>query len=226
MLSRSLYRLTRAWIARWPLARFDTWGQFFGSISSPVELLDLLKADMNEMWVVLVQNPTRLSSYYDYTQAISSIDRIKAPFNTTDWQDEAAAILSDLWDGVELAIFHEFGVEPHIPTGQSWTIKEQAESMEGVLGTVYFYFCIAAGSLLIVLAIMGFFAKKDRTRAMWVSIGIKASVGIGVMFPIMASLMMDLGGMFSFAPWGVAIVTLGYFAGKHTLESGSGQKPY
>ncbi|KIV77661.1 hypothetical protein PV11_09447 [Exophiala sideris] len=211
MLSRSLYRMTRVWVANWPLFTFDTWADFFSSFSSPAELASLLKADMDDLWSVMLKDPTHLLSLYDYNQAISSIETIDAAFNSTEWQNEAAATLSDLWNGVELAIFHEFGVAPHIPIGQSWSVQEQAESVEGVLGTVYLYFCFAAASLLFILAVMGFFAKKDVSKAMWLSIGIKAFMGTAVMLPVIASWLMDIGGIASFAPWSVAIVTLGYF---------------
>ncbi|KAI1622824.1 hypothetical protein EDD37DRAFT_444194 [Exophiala viscosa] len=212
MLSRSMYRMTRTWVARWPLYKYHNWGDFFGTFSSPQDVVYLLKADMDVLWEVMLKDPIRLLSLYNYTRAIDSIETIEAPFNSTKWQNQAAATISELWNGVELAIFHEYGVEPHIPIGQSWTIKEQAESIEGVLGSVYLYFCFAAGSLLLVLAVMGFFAKREISRSMWLSIGIKVLMGTVVMLPVIASWSMDIDGIASFAPWSVAIVTLGYFA--------------
>lgn len=216
MLSGSLYNMTRMWIARWPLSSPEEWSDFFGSFSSPAELVKILNADMNELWESMLKNPTHLAGLYNYTQAIGSIETIKAPFNSTEWQNEAAATMFDLWNGVELAIFHSFGIEPHIPSGRSLPIEEQAESVEGVLGTVYLYFCFAAGSLLFVLAVMGCFAKKEVSRDMWLSIGIKVACGVGVTLPVITYWLADIDGIASFAPWSVAIVTLGYFAGKHT----------
>ncbi|KAK5258356.1 hypothetical protein LTR40_008058 [Exophiala xenobiotica] len=210
-MSGTLSKMTVAWLQDYPLYHWGTWDEFFRSCSSTSAVVSTLADRVDSLWARMYRDPVVALRLFNYTEAVSSIEDIPAPFNSSEWRQEAIGTIADLWINVEVAIFKGFGLEPHWPFGRLPSEYSEASMIEDVAVTSFTFFYFAAGSLLIILAIMCFFAKKQSLQAMWLRISIKVAIGIGVMLPVM-TLWLPTTEAWTFfqSPWTIAPTMLGY----------------
>jgi len=207
--------MTVAWMDDYPLYSFATWDEFFRSFSTTSAVVSTLTARVDRLWTRMYRDPLVALRLFNYTETVTSLEHIPAPFNSSKWQHQAVETIGDLWTDVEVAIYHGFGIEPNLPFGQLPSEYNEASAVEDVVGTAFLYFYFAAGSLLMVLAIMCFFAKKQSLQAMWLRISIKVAIGICVILPVI-TLWLSTPASWTFfqSPWTIATTMLGYFLGK------------
>ncbi|KAK5207384.1 hypothetical protein LTR41_006953 [Exophiala xenobiotica] len=211
IMSGTLSKMTVAWLQDYPLYHWGTWDEFFRSCSSTSAVVSTLADRVDSLWARMYRDPVVALRLFNYTEAVSSIEDIPAPFNSSEWRQQAIGTIADLWINVEVAIFKGFGLEPHWPFGRLPSEYSEASMIEDVAVTSFTYFYFAAGSLLIILAIMCFFAKKQSLQAMWLRISIKVAIGICVMLPVM-TLWLSTTEAWTFfqSPWTIAPTMLGY----------------
>jgi len=212
IMSGTLSKMTRAWLDDYPLYSFATWDEFFRSFSTTSAVVSTLTARVDRLWTRMYRDPLVALRLFNYTETVTSIEHIPAAFNSSEWQQQAIQTIGDLWTDVEVAIYHGFGIEPHVSFGQLPSDYNEANAVEDVVGTAFLYFYFAAGSLLMVLAIMCFFAKKQSLQAMWLRISIKVAIGLCVILPVV-TLWLSTKASWTFfqSPWTIATTMLGYF---------------
>ncbi|EXJ77847.1 hypothetical protein A1O3_09006 [Capronia epimyces CBS 606.96] len=219
VLSGVIGHITDAWGNLYPLSSHPDWNSFFSGYQSANEVVSDILMDMDTLLALTFKDSEALAliNLYNYTTDIVTVETIAAPFNSTQWQDEASNAINQLWSGVEVAIYHSFGIEGHDPHDHEPSSIEQAASAQNVMDTVFLYFYFSAGSLLLVLAIMYAFSKKSQShsREAWASIAARMVVGAGVMLPVMAR-WIDTDASYSFylSPWTIAVVMLSYLTGE------------
>jgi hypothetical protein len=111
-------------------------------------------------------------------------------------------------------VFENFGIQGQENIGnESLDDKEQAEWT--VFDTVFNYFYIASGVLLIALAVMYWFGKTHKLRGEYVSIAIRAIVGTGLTFACLSDWYGPFNAQFGFlfSAWHIPIVMVSYFIG-------------
>lgn len=164
---------------------------------------------------------SQLARFYDYHRNLTSLSNITVtPYNSTEWQAEAYPILTDLLYGVFNAIFQQFGVEgpeSHDHDANE-SLDDKTNALVNVFGTVFIYFYIAAGSLLVVLAILYWFGKTNKTLGEWLSIILRTVVGIGLALLCLFSFSDSAASQhLLFSSWPVGIVVICYFVGKFLM---------
>lgn len=160
----------------------------------------------------------QLAQFYNYHNNLTSLSGLEGmPFNSTQWRDEAIPILTDLLYGVFNSIFEQFGVEgPHLPNhGAQQSLITKANSLMNIFSTVFVYFYIAAGCLLIALAVMYWFGKTQKTLGEWLSILLRVVAGLGLATLCLFSFTSgEATNGFIFSSWQIPIVMICYFVGK------------
>jgi low temperature requirement protein LtrA len=116
----------------------------------------------------LSQNYNGLSS--NFSQPLADI--IQDPGPDTAWN-----ALYDILGTISVVVAQGFGVdvEADDPEGGQFEIL-------AIFSTVYLYFFISAGLVLILLACIFMLGKKTKTRVEYVSAGMRFAVGIGLVF--------------------------------------------
>jgi hypothetical protein len=160
-----------------------------------------------------------LKSTYDYQASITAIKDIKAPFGSQTFNDSAGQIITTLWNGLDTFVFENFGIQGQENIGnESLEDKEQAEF--AVFDTVFNYFYIASGVLLIALAVMYWSGKTHKLKGEYVSIAIRAIVGAGLTLACLSDWYGPINAQFGFlfSAWHIPIVTVSYFIGTLLLH--------
>jgi low temperature requirement protein LtrA len=133
----------------------DTLGEALGLYSSRLnETLGLYKSGL----------------YFNFTQSLDDIIQDPGP-NTAS--DVLYGILSD----IILTVAGTFDVEVDLDDPEGGLSK-----ILGIFSTVYLYFFISAGLVLILLACIFMLGKKTRTRIEYFSAGVRLAVGFGLVF--------------------------------------------
>lgn len=181
-----------------------------------------------------------LSTTYDYNADLVALKNIKAPFNSTDWVNEAWDLEDKIFFGVYDWFNNQFDIEaPESSTTTASTGNtsfaeaterlQEAEALFNVFETVvsftvipttiladvlpqFYYFFIAAGAFLIILAVMYWFGKTHKSRAEYVSILVRVVAGLAVMVGLYSGTDTVLAGNFDYSSWLIPVVTLSYFA--------------
>lgn len=189
---------------------------FPDSVNSTASLVVYLENGINTIDGWNKQN--QLAQFYNYQNNLTSLSNLTAiPFNSTEWQDQAGPILTDLLYGVFNAIFEQFGVEgPDLPNhGAHESLTTRTNALMNVFGTVFVYFYIAAGCFLIALAVMYWFGKTQKTLGEWLSILLRTVVGAGLavlcLFSFTSGATTEA---FIFSSWQIPVVVVCYFVGK------------
>lgn len=163
----------------------------------------------------------QLAQFYNYQNNLTSLSAITAvPYNSTQWQDQAEPILTDLLYGVLNAIFEQFAVVgPHLPNHSAYESQTtRTNALMNVFGTVFVYFYLAAGCFLIALAVMYWFGKTQKTIGEWLSILLRTIVGAGLAVLCLFSFTTGTATTaFIFSSWQIPIVVVCYFIGKFPL---------
>jgi hypothetical protein len=189
------------------------------SINSTESLVAYLEAGISRIDGWNKQN--QLARFYNYQNNLTALSNITiTPYNSTQWQDEAYPILTDLLYGVFNAIFEQFGIEGPEPPDHDVheSLPAKTDALMNVFGTVFIYFYIAAGFFLIALAIMYWFGKTQKTLGEWLSILLRTVVGVGLTLLCLLSLLPGRpSDNFVFSYWQIPIVVIAYFFGKSSI---------
>jgi len=164
---------------------------------------------------------SNISATYDYNADLIALKNISAPYNSSDWYDEAYLIENKIFFSVYDFLFEQFNVEaPESEAGTNTgtstldvaTAKiEQSASLFNIFNTVFYYFFIAAGAFLIILAVMYWFGKTHKSRGEYMSIGVRMVAGCAVMVGLIAGTDLTIAVNFDFSSWIIPTVTLSYF---------------
>jgi len=153
-----------------------------------------------------------LSASYNYTSGAANFSHLD--FATTEGLNKAEDLYSEMLYKVVVFLFENFNVE--LPDGQSslgLSEEEKFQELMSVFITVYLYYIIAGGCLLIVLGVLYWFGKTHKSRWEYGSIAIRIAVGIGLSLVSISYLFNTSYNLFM-SPWMVPMVVIIYFIGK------------
>lgn len=215
MSSRVANQISGAWEALHPLHDFPNWRTFFEGYISSREVVSDLSEDIDSLFNMAFRNRARLLSLHDYTVDIEDMKNIAQPFNSFQWQLEAGTKIDRLWNGVENAIASSFGMNVLQPSDQGSSLMGEVAHQPQAMDEVLPYFYLSAGSLLLILALMSLFARRDHEQSQWLSMWVNVVVGFAFLLPV-SSISVNSGSIEAFysSRWTVVLVVVGYFTGK------------
>lgn len=165
------------WWSRYPVNEYADFSKDYASVGAVVNYLNESIIEFSRKF-----KPGKLTQAVDYTGNLTKIHDLKPMFGSKEWDDQAGEIVDDLWIEVENFIFENFGIE--VP-GQDQTVHTgnevaQNDALFNVFFTVFYYFYIAAGVFLVILAVMYWFGKRNKTKGEWTSMGVRVIAGAGI----------------------------------------------
>jgi hypothetical protein len=154
-----------------------------------------------------------LSDSYNYTAGAANFSHLD--FATTEGLNKAEDLYSDMLYKVAVFLFENFNVDlPGDAEFNSGLSEEETlQAHVSVFLTVYLYYLIAGGCLLIVLGVLYWFGKTHKSRWEYGSIAVRISVGIGLSLVSISYLFSTSGNLFM-SPWMIPMVVIIYFIGK------------
>jgi hypothetical protein len=154
---------------------------------------------------------------YNYTAAAANITNFN--LSTTEGYNHVEEIFNDMVLKLDVFLFENFNVEiPEDADNVNMSESDKVDALASVFSTVFLYFFIAGGCLLIVLAIMYWFGKTHKSRWEYGSIVVRAAVGIALTL-VSVSYLYTTGVNLFFSPWMIPLVTIIYFIGRSFLTS-------
>jgi hypothetical protein len=154
-----------------------------------------------------------LSDSYNYTAGAANFSHLD--FATTEGLNKAEDLYSDMLYKVAVFLFENFNVD--LPDDDEFNSglseEETLQAHVSVFLTVYLYYLIAGGCLLIVLGVLYWFGKTHKSRWEYGSIAVRISVGIGLSLVSISYLFSTSGNLFM-SPWMIPMVVIIYFIGK------------
>ena len=148
---------------------------------------------------------------YNYTAGAANFSHLD--FATTEGMNKAEDLYDDMLTKVAVFLFENFNVDlpPDASTGGSELT--QLEELANVFWTVFLYYIIAGGCLLIILGVMYWFGKTNKSRWEYGSIAVRIAVGLGLALVSISYLFNTSFNLF-FSPWMIPMVVIIYFIGK------------
>ncbi len=144
--------------------------------SSPQEFIDLITPNITE-FERHFKKATFKEDAFDYREHILNI---KSEFGSQSWSDEASSILYYFWIDVGSLIFKKCGIELPDEESSKKDIFKENDALFNVFDIAITYFYIAAGALLVILAIMYWFGKTKKSRDEWASIALRLLAGMAL----------------------------------------------
>jgi hypothetical protein len=149
---------------------------------------------------------------YNYTSGAANFSRLD--FATTEGVDKAEELYNEMLTKVAVFLFENFNVErPQDVSSTGLSELGKLEVLISVFVTVYLYYIIAGGCLLIVLGVLYWFGKTHKSRWEYGSIVIRIAVGIGLSLVSISYLFNTSINLFM-SPWMIPMVVIIYFIGK------------
>jgi len=99
-------------------------------------------------------------SSFDYQVNITNIEAVKFQFGSDDYDNAVGQIVDEMWYGLENVIFQNFDIEPPETSGHE-TTDERNVAFFNVFQVVWTYFYVAAGVMVIMLAISEYFPCRE-----------------------------------------------------------------
>jgi hypothetical protein len=153
---------------------------------------------------------------YNYTAAAANLTHLD--ISTDEGYNEAYNIYQEMWTAVEVFLFENFQVEAPSTLSPTASEDDKNAALSDVFWTVFIYYTIAAGCLLIVLGVMYWFGKTRKSRWEYGSIVVRIAVGIALTLVSISTLYMT--GLYLFwSPWMIPMVVIIYFIGKANFSS-------
>jgi hypothetical protein len=156
-----------------------------------------------------------LSTSYNYTSGAANFSHLD--FATTEGLNKAEDLYNDMLFKVAVFLFENFNVD--LPDDESTSGLSAEDTLlvhMSVFFTVYLYYLIAGGCLLIVLGVLYWFGKTHKSRWEYGSIAVRISAGIGLSLVSISYLFSTSGNLFM-SPWMIPMVVIIYFIGKAPL---------
>lgn len=214
MLSRAIGQISSIWGNLYPLYDYPDWPTFFEGYLSPLEVVSDISEDMDSLFNMTFRTRTSLLSWHNYAEEFEGIKNIAQPFNSPRWQDEASERINQLWSAVDRAIHSVLGMDLLEPSEHRPSSTEEVAYRHHAMDAASSYYYIAAMSLLLILALMSFLARRDRSQIPWLSVWIKIVVGIAFLVPISSNWVGSESREAFYRPWTPALVLCGYFTGE------------
>lgn len=201
----------------WFEARFPTSidaAAAYGSVGSLV----------NGITVVLNQTATRfhyapLTSYYDPASDLAKLQNSTngVEFASTEWNETVMETLRYMQYSVKYFIFNNFNAEAdETALEEAKDPEEKVEIFCNAYKVIFEFFFIAAGCLLIMLALIYMFGRVKKKAHEWCSIGVRIAVGMAIPCISAVAFLENEGAHASFRFWGcgwiIALITYCYFA--------------
>lgn len=161
---------------------------------------------------------TLLSSYYDSAPDMAALQNVTytGQFGTAQWNTTASQILSNIQYNVEYFLFMNFQAEgPEEEITATKDYREKVNLLNGAFEVVFEYFFIAAGGLLITLAVMYWFGKVHKHGDEWCCIILRFAVGAALACVSAVGFLETPGNISTFRythqTWIIPIVTFCFF---------------
>lgn len=155
-----------------------------------------------------------LSKYYNATSDLAKLESINATFRSDEWNTEASDILKKIQAGVEYFIFYNFQAEGTSEIEDTDDYETKVELYNESFKVVFEYFYIAAGGLLIMLAVMAWFGRTHKRTDEYFSIAIRMLIGLALPWVSLTAFYEEPSSTTSFrfrdAGWLIPIVTFAY----------------
>lgn len=158
-----------------------------------------------------------LSSIYDVNPDIEALQNNTEPFASAGWNASTSELLSNIKYNIEYFIFYNFQAEsPEMELEETKDPAEKVRILNDSFKFVFEYFYIAAGGLLIMLAVLYWFGKTHKKADEWCSIVLRIVVGLAIPCVSATAFLEEEGGTSSFRFKGhgliIAVVTFSYVA--------------
>ncbi len=160
-------------------------------------------------------------SYYDPTANLTAIQNLN--FSNTIDQNKAYNISIDISNQLVEVIFNILNVD--IPEGtldHVTTDDERVQALQGIFIVIFYYFLIAGGVFLLVLAFMYWSGKKNKSSWEYASIGVRVAVGLALAL-ITTSLSGpnygQAGYNLFYSPWMLPLMVLAYLIGESSRSA-------
>jgi low temperature requirement protein LtrA len=158
---------------------------------------------------------------FNSSTVFHTMAHLNGTFNSESWIDGANDAVNELWYGVENFIFENFGIEVDEgsasaeATADGTSIQDEVDQnnkLYTVFDTVFTYFPIAAGVFLVLLAVLFWMGKQNKSRGEWASVVVRLVAGVGLSMMALAVWYPAKGddGGFVLGPWPVVTVMLAY----------------
>ena len=157
-----------------------------------------------------------LKDSYDYSAAAANITKFN--ISTTEGYDKVEDIYNDMLTALTVFVFDNFDVEPPADLNAPKSEADTADALFTVFVTVFLYFLISAGCLLVILGVMYWFGKTHKSRWEYGSIVVRAVVGIALSLVAISSLY-NTGLRLFLSPWMIPMVTIVYFLRESPLPT-------
>ena len=146
-----------------------------------------------------------------YQYNITQIRDAPYKFGTEKYDDYVGEICASIWFSMERVAFETFGVEVPESSSGKGEFAESAALLD-VFNQVWVYFFIAAGTFLVVLAIMYWFGKTHKSRGEYFSIAVRVVAGIGLALGCLENWVdyTTSSANFVYSPWPLLTVMFGY----------------
>lgn len=157
-----------------------------------------------------------MTDYYDPTSDLEALSNNSNLFNSSEWNATASEIMSDIRWNVQYYIFVNFQAEGPKSIDKIEDPAEKVFLYNQSFRVIFEYFYIGAGVLLIILAGMLWYGKRDKRKDEYWSIGIRTLIGLGLPFTSLIAFLETPGDMSSFrykgCQWLIPIVLFCYLA--------------
>lgn len=154
---------------------------------------------------------------YNYTAGAANFSHLD--FATTEGMNKAEDLYNDMVTSVAVFLFDNFDVDLPSEDSTGGSELSKLEELASVFWTVFLYYIIAGGCLLIVLGVMYWFGKTNKSRWEYGSIAVRISVGLGLALVSISYLFNTSANLF-FSPWMIPMVVIIYFIGKAPFPFG------
>ena len=161
---------------RWFVSVFPSPSYPTGGFTSTAALVERVNATLVETG--LKYHYKKLADYYDYTKDLKALnDTSKLEFGSSEFNETASEILQTMHDKVYYFLFKNFNAEGLAEIDDTKDYGEKIQLYNDGFKFVFQYFFIAAGSFLIMLAVMKTFGTVRKTGDEWASIVLRVLAG-------------------------------------------------
>lgn len=124
-----------------------------------------------------------LTNYYD---PVSDLAKLQSSTNGTEfasaeWNETVSETLRHIQYGIEYFIFNNFHAEAdEAALEETKDPEEQVQIFSNAYKVIFEFFYIAAGCLLIILALLYIFGRNKKKAHEWSSVGLRLAVGMAL----------------------------------------------
>ncbi len=171
----------------------------------------------------------------DYSSNLTAIQHLD--INKSQDVYQINLIVNDIYDSLTVWLFKIFGVK--LSDGLTKNAKDnyaKASAVGEAFSTVFVFFLISAGCVLIILGIMYWFGKTHKSRGEMASVFVRIFAGVGLAL-VSTSIYTAAGPKLIFSPWMIPLVLIVFLIGRSSFSStetsfadlnsnNSGQRPH